>query len=306
MQHICIMKRTFNAAAISLILIAPFLTVALAADKLPVFVSIVPQKYFVEQIGGPRVEVSVMVKPGASPATYEPKPRQMAKLSQAKIYFAIGVPFENTWLPKFTAANNKMHLIRTDKGIEKIPMADHMGHVSEHASHNDGESQSKRDAKDPHIWLSPLLVKIQADHILEALVKADPANRNVYNTNHQNFIATLDAIHLALKQLFNDAAGGEFMAFHPSWGYFAQTYGLKQMPIEIEGKEPKPAQLKGLIEHARQNDIRAIFIQPQFSIRNAQLIAKAIKAEIIIADPLAENWPQNLVATAKKFKAAIK
>ena len=247
-----------------------------------------------------------MVKPGASPATDEPKPRQMVKLAQAKIYFAIGVPFENTWLPKFTAANAGMHLVRTDRGIEKIPMQDHQGHSSEHASHNNGEGRHEQGFKDPHIWLSPPLVKIQADHILEALVKTDPANRSAYYTSHRNFSATLDAIHLELKQLFNDAAGGEFMAFHPSWGYFAQTYGLTQIPIEIEGKEPKPAQLWDLIEHARKHDIRAIFIQPQFSTRNAQLIAKAINAQIIIADPLAENWPQNLVATAKNFKAALK
>ena len=300
------MKRSLTAATIGIILLALLSTTAFAADKLPVFVSIVPQKYFVEQIGGSKVEVSVMVKPGASPATYEPKPKQMAQLSQAKIYFAIGVPFERTWLPRFTAANKGMLVAHTDEGIEKIPMAAHNTQDSEPASHNAVGDHQEHDAKDPHIWLSPLLVKIQARHILEALAKTDPANQSTYYANHQKFIDEINNLHIELKQLFAGNKGSKIMVFHPSWGYFTRTYGLQQIPIEIEGKKPKPAQLRDLIEHARKYDIRAIFIQPQFSTRNAQLIAKAIKAEVIIADPLAENWPQNLSATAKQFKAALK
>ena len=102
-----------------------FLEIGIAADRIPVFVSIVPQKYLVQQIGKDLVDVQAMVQPGANPATYEPKPKQMVELSKAKIYFAIGVPFENAWLEKIVAANPKMTVVHTDDGIEKLAMAAH-------------------------------------------------------------------------------------------------------------------------------------------------------------------------------------
>ncbi len=267
-----------------------------AADRISVFVSIVPQQYFVEKIGGSRVVVTVMVKPGASPATYEPRPRQMAQLSRTAVYFAIGVPFESVWLEKIAAANPAMKVVHTEAGIKKLFMQ---------TGPHTGAGPRRPGIADPHIWLSPPLVKIQARHIADALQSLDPEHRSIYETNYQYFSNELDALHAELKQRFAARHGRSFMVFHPSWGYFAQAYGLQQVAVEIEGKNPKPAQLKKLIQNAAARQVRAIFVQPQFSTRTARLIANAVGAKVIIADPLAADWANNLRTVAAKIEVAL-
>lgn len=275
---------------------------ALANDRLPVFVSVLPQKYFVQQIGRDHVDVQVMVQPGASPAIYEPKPRQMAALAGARLYFSIGVAFESAWLEKIMAANPALTLVRTDGGIQKIPMATH--HHFGEAAHLEG--QNDHGILDPHIWLSPPLVKQQAGTILNALKAADPQHGADYEDNAREFIAEIENLDRALRQTFAGKQGLPFMVFHPAWGYFAQAYGLQQVPIEIEGKNPKPAQLQALIVQAREQRIRVVFVQPQFSVKRAQLVAREIGGQVAFADPLALNWLDNLRAVADKFKAALK
>lgn len=300
----------------------------LAADKLLTFVSILPQKYFVQQIGKDFVDVQVMVQPGASPHTYEPRPRQMADLSKAKAYFAVGVTFEDAWLNRIAAANPKMKVVHTDHGIKKLPMAPHPHHDDKDAEHQykgapeEGERHHAEDEHheadepghghhghgglDPHIWLSPPLVKIQARNILTALQEIDPAHRAFYETNFQKFVLQIDGLDVELNKIFAGRQGLQFMVFHPAWGYFAHAYGLTQVCVEIEGKDPKPAQLKTLIEHAREKGIKVIFVQPQFSIRNAEIVAREIGGQVAFADPLAEDWMANLREVAENFKAALK
>jgi zinc transport system substrate-binding protein len=277
-----------------------------AEDRLPVFVSILPQQYVVQQIGGAHVDAQVMVSPGASPATYEPKPRQMTALAGARLYFSIGVAFESVWLDKIMVANPAMTLVRTDAGIRKMPMATH--HHGEEA-HHEGEENHGEPAhdgiRDPHIWLSPPLVRQQAGTILNALTAADPSHSKDYETNYQHFVAAIDDLDRDLKTLFSGKEGLPFMVFHPAWGYFAQAYGLKQVPIEIEGKDPKPAQLRVMIENARTQGIRVVFVQPQFSVKRAELVAREIGGEVVFADPLALDWLANLRAVAGKFAAAL-
>jgi zinc transport system substrate-binding protein len=285
----------FLVAAIGAVILL-IIANAKAEKKLLVFVSIQPQKYFVQQIAGALVDVEVMIPAGADPHIYEPKPRQMAALSKARLYFAIGVqPFENTWLKKIASSSPDMTVVHTDRGIQKIPMATRQYKEDRHA----GEL-------DPHIWLSPPLVMKQAQTILNALLEVDPANRAVYEANYKAFISKLAALDAELKSVFAGKQGLQFMVLHPAWGYFARTYGLKQVPIEIEGKDPKPAQLKELIEYAKKNRIKIIFVQPQFSRRSAKLVAKEIGGQVVFADPLAADWPDNLREVAGKFNAALR
>ena len=326
------MNRRFTILYIFISMLFVYLGNGFASDKLPVFVTIAPQKYFVQQIGKDLVDVQVMVHPGADPHTYEPKPQQMVAISKAKLYFAVGIEFEEANLSKITAANPNLKIIHTDHGIEKLEMAAHHHHKDDHdndhteehhegdhheADHDNekgehhGEAEHDKDKHehaglDPHIWLSPPLVKIQARTILSALQEADPQHRSVYEANFKAFTAQIDQLDADLKKTFAGKAGLQFIVFHPAWGYFAHAYGLKQVPIEIEGKDPKPAQLKELIQHARENGIKVVFVQPQFSTKSAEVVAQEIGGQVVFADPLAEDWMANLRQVADKFQAALK
>jgi zinc transport system substrate-binding protein len=300
---------------------------ASAIDKIGVFVSIVPQKFFVEQIGKDLVDVHVMVKPGADPHIYEAKPQQMVAISKSQLYFAIGIEFEKANLKKIVSTNPKMKVIHTDHGIEKLAMAAHHHHDDAGGYHegehhkegdrdhekgeNHGAAEHKKDhheqiGLDPHIWLSPPLVMVQARNILTALQEADPAHHAVYEVNYKAFITMLVDLDGELRSVFAGKQGLQFMVFHPAWGYFAHAYGLKQVPVEIEGKEPKPVQLKELIQHARENKIKVVFVQPQFSTKSAKLVAREIGGQVAFADPLAEDWKANLQEVADKFQSALK
>lgn len=315
-----------NVIYIIICMLFAFCGNAFASDKLPVFVTIAPQKYFVQQIGKELVDVQVMVHPGADPHTYEPKPQQMVAITKAKLYFAVGVGFEKANLSKITATNPDLKVIQTDKGVDKLTMEAHHhhdGHKEESHDHvkdeHHGESEHEHHEEaaqdkdhhehaglDPHIWLSPPMVKIQARNILAALQEADPQHRRVYKANFKAFTSQIDQLDAGLKKTFAGKTGLKFMVFHPSWGYFANAYGLKQVPIEIEGKNPKPAQLKELIQLAREKGIKVIFVQPQFSSQSAEVVAREIGGQVAYADPLAEDWMANLRKVADKFQAALK
>jgi zinc transport system substrate-binding protein len=275
-----------------------------SASSIGVFVSIAPQKFFVQKIGGDLVNVSVLVPAGADPHTYEPKPRQIVALSKSALYFAIGIDFEKAWLQKIAATHPRMRIIHTEEGIAKIPMTDQHTHEGTHSKHSQ-KGRHDDGAPDPHVWLAPAAVRIQAAHILKALSEADPKNRAQYTAGYDGFLKELDALDGELKALFARRKGEQFMVFHPSWGYFAEAYGLEQVPVEIEGKEPKAAQLQSLIRRARERAVRVIFVQPQFSEKSAEMVAREIGGQVVRVDPLAENWDANLREVARKFRAAL-
>jgi len=279
-------------------------TMPVWASSVGVFVSIAPQKYFIQKIGGNLVNVSILVPVGADPHTYEPKPRQMVELSKSVLYFAVGIDFEKAWLKKIAATYPKMRIIHTDEGIAKIPMTDQ--HQQEGSIHkNDKKGQQHDGAPDPHVWLAPAPVKVQAAHILKALIEADPKNRLPYTAGYDAFLKELDALDGELKALFAGRKGEPFMVFHPAWGYFAEAYGLQQVPVEIEGKEPKAAQLQSLIRRARERGVKVVFVQPQLSAKSAEMVAREIGGQVVRVDPLAENWIANMREVARKFRAAL-
>ena len=280
-----------------------FVSPAFAENRLKVTVSIVPQKQFVQKIGGDLVDVTVMVLPGSSPATYEPRPRQMVKLTESKIYFAIGVPFESVWLRKFARSNPEMQIVATQTGIERISMQAHL-HDDKDRDHGRAVDHADRD---PHIWLSPPLVILQARNTLDAILKVDPANRKAYEANYRAFIMELVDLDLKISRLLADMGHNtRFMVYHPAWGYFARAYGLKQIPVEMEGKEPSPKELQQLIRNAKKDGIKTLFVQPQFSTKSANTIARAIGGRVVFADPLAVDWGKNLLRVAEQFKHVLK
>lgn len=258
-----------------------------STHRLHITVSILPQKYFLEHIGGEHVVVNVMVEPGASPATYEPKPQQLRALSKADAFVCSGVPFENAWLDRFAAANGDMLIVDTTQGIERMPMGLGTGNP------------------DPHIWLSPRLVKIQAQTIYEALVQLDPKHELAYQVNLDSFLADIDALDADIRRVLAGTENRKFIVFHPAWGYFARDYGLEMIPVEVGGQEPSPAELVALVSKAKDENIQVIFAQPEFSTKDAETIAKEIGGEVLLISPLASDWLNNMRQVANTFAEVL-
>jgi len=264
-----------------LLLIVLFTAITFA--QINVVVSIVPQKVFVNKIGGERVDVTVMVQSGASPHTYTPKPQQMKKLSRARLYLSIGVEFEKVWLNKFINQNQNMLVVDTSMDINKTTMHHH-----------------NEEELDPHVWVDPINVKVIAKNIYEALVKVDKANESYYKKNLESFLKEIDRVDQNIKTILKDTPKGTtFMVFHPAWGYFAKRYGLKQLSVEVEGKSPKMRALVKIIEKAKKEKVRAIFTQPEFSDKASKIISKQLNISVIKASTLSENWGENLQNLAK-------
>jgi zinc transport system substrate-binding protein len=282
-------------------------------------VSILPQKYFVEKITKDKFDVNVMVQPGASPHTYEPKTSQMKALSASKVYFATGVSFENVWLDKFKKNAKDTLFVDLSDGIEKLAMGkhehhdedEHEEHKDEHKAHehDDHEDEAKdnhdgEDGLDPHIWLDPVLVKIQAKNIYDTMAKIDAQNAGFYKANYEQFLKELDELDANLKTILAPFKDKAFMVFHPSWGYFAKRYDLLQIPIEMEGKEPKPNELVELIKDAKVHNIKIVFVSPQFSQKSANTISQNIDAKVATIDPMVSNWSEGLILTAKEIASS--
>lgn len=285
---------------LSLVLLLVCLCAAPAQAKLLAAVSIAPQAYFLKQIAGDRADVLVMVPPGVDAHTYEPRPRQLAALSKAAVYFAVGVDFERAWLPRFAAANPTMTIVETDAAVKKQPMVAH-GHGEKGEDHHEG------GALDPHVWLSPRLAKVLGAAMRDALVKADPAGAKDYAAGYARFAASCDALDAAIKKQFAGLPAGQhlFMVFHPAWGYFARDYGLTQEPIQQLGREPGPKAMAGLIRKARKEGVKVIFVEPQFSTSQAKTVAKAIGGTVVAINPLSEDWPASLRAAAKALRQGL-
>ncbi|WP_108062313.1 metal ABC transporter solute-binding protein, Zn/Mn family [Poseidonibacter lekithochrous] len=424
-------------------LIPLFLLINFTYAQTNIVVSILPQKTFVEKIGGEKVSVTNMVRPGSDPHSYEPKPSQMKEIAKADIYFPIGLEFENTWLTKFADQNKNMKFVEMTKNVEYIEMAKHSHHHHHdegHDSHEEGHHESelpyewagvfelqkgtytwsfskvegnyadprmkmliikankkdddlieayeeqaknvfannktktatnnssletnnsfytlsfdesknktifkvqikqagkylfftehmpiefeanehyfkdstKKDievltsvpeeahhGKDPHVWVSPKNVKIMAKNIYNTLVEVDSKNQEYYKTNYDNFIKEIGLTDIRIKSILSSLPrNSKFMVFHPSWGYFAKDYNLEQLVIEVEGKEPKPKILQKIIKEAKEENVKAIFTQTEFSDKSAKVIADELKIKVIKETPLAQNWSQNLIQMANSI-----
>jgi len=266
-----------------------------AAERMPVVVSILPEKCFVDRVGGAYTQVSVMVGPGQEPATYEPTPQQMAVLKAARVYFRIDVRFETVWMSRMQAVNPKMLVVDVAEGIKRRPI-DRAG--------EDATGKGTGPA-DPHVWNDPPLAKHIAARIRDTLASLDPAHKSVYERNYMQLAAELDALDAEIRKRLAPLKQRAFITFHPAWGYFADTYGLRQIPIENEGKEPGPRTLLEVIQEARRLGIKVIFVEPQFSRRSAEIVAHEIGGHVVAIDPLAEDYFENMRRVAAAFAEGL-
>jgi len=252
--------------------------------QLSVFVSILPEEYFVKRIGGDRVRVEALVRPGQSPETYEPTPQQMALLARTRIFFRIGVPFENGLIPKLIRSMPNLTIIDLREGLDLLELAG-----------------TQSGELDPHTWLDPLLVKKQARIIMKTLIRFDPEGAKLYRTNYQKFARDLETLNSRLLTILRPLAGRTVYVFHPAYGYFCRAYNLVQKAVEEHGKRPGGQRLAKLIEQARRDRVKVIFVQPQFSVKAAKTIAKAIGGTVVALNPLARDYITNMKTMARKM-----
>lgn len=259
-------------------------------DRIGVIVTLLPQVEFVEAIGGDRVEVTVMVPPGADPHTYELTPGQMKKVSRANLYAKVGsgVEFELSWADKLIAMNRDMRVVDCSQGIELIEgVGDHEGGM------------------DPHIWMSPRLAGIMVGNICLGLISIDPENRAYYEANRDAYLEKLEALDQEIRRGLAGIRNRTFMVYHPAFGYLAREYGLTMLPIEAEGKDPSAADLGRLIAQAKEQGIKVIFAEPQFNPQSARVIADEIGGRVILIDPLARDYLRNMRELADQLITAM-
>lgn len=270
------------------------------SDTLVVAVTILPQAGFVEAIGGDKVEVLVMVPPGASPHIYEVTPDQMIKLSRAKMYVKVGLPveFELAWMDKLIAANVSMRVVDCSEGIQVLEMDEN------HHDH-DHEQDHGHTGLDPHIWLSVRNAAIMVQNIRAGLALIDPANEAYYEKNCADYLEQLEKLDSQIRESLFEVENRRFIVFHPAWGYFARDYDLTQIAVEQDGKEPIVQYQVRLIEEAREHDIRVVFLSPQYPTKSADVIARAIGGRVVIIDPLAKDFIKNMQEVASAMKKAM-
>jgi zinc transport system substrate-binding protein len=245
-----------------------------AGDRIKVAVSILPQAEFAAQVGGDRVETVVLIPPGAQPHSYDPTPGQLSAVSAARLYAQVGsgLPFEQVWMEKIRALNPRMPVVDCAEGIQLVD-------------------------SDPHIWLSPRLAGVMVANICGGLVRLDPDHRADYERNRDRYLEALAELDRQLTRTLAGLPQKKFMVYHPSWGYFARDYGLEQVAVEEEGKEPTIQSMAELVEEARRQRISTLFVSPQFDDRSARTIATELGGRVIAVDSL----PRNYLETLRQF-----
>ncbi|MCD7933053.1 MAG: zinc ABC transporter substrate-binding protein [Tannerellaceae bacterium] len=260
-------------------------------------VTIEPQRYFAEKIGGDKFIINTVVPSGQSPETFDPSPQQMVSIGKSLAYFQIGyIGFEQAWMQPIRDNNPDMRLFDLSRGIELITDehdcgGDHHGDEHIHHHHHHGV--------DPHIWSSVSGAKVIAWNTLQAFIELDPENRQYYWQNYNNLMQEIENTGKEIEEILSDVSQRTFIIYHPALTYFANEYGLTQLCIEMDGKEPSPAQLKELIDVARKEHAKTVFIQQEFDQKNAELIAKETGCKLVPVNPLAYQWDKEMIQIAK-------
>ncbi len=252
------------------------------SDEKIITVSIAPFKYFVEAIADDDFTVNIMVPVGADPHIYEPFPDQITRLRKSLAYISNGyLGFEMIWLDRFYEINRTMKRLSLGDNINEL--------ISEH--HHEGDHV---EGADPHYWMSPKCGMEMALSIRNFLDELNPGNEERYDNNYQDLIKKIGEVDLYAEKLFADSQRKSFMIFHPNMAYLARDYGLEEISLEFEGKEPSSSRMKELIDRGRDEKLKIIFVQREYDTKNAKAIADEIGAEVKIIDPLSEDWLQSI------------
>ena len=259
-------------------------------------VSVLPHAWLVEEVGGERVAVAALVTPGQSPATYQPSDMQATEARRARVYFRTGVPFERgKWLTALEGSAENLRIADLRDGIELREIG---------GGHDDGHDHGP-EGMDPHIWLDPDLLAVQAGTVARVLTEVDPAGAEHYRARRKALLERLAGAKEEIASILSPLRGKPVHVFHPAWGYLLAPYGIEQVPIEIEGKDPSDSELTALVRRARDENIRVVFVQPQITGRAAGRVAEVIGARTVTIDPLAGDVLENIVRTARAISESM-
>ena len=274
-----------------------FLTFAILAPGVSVaqgvFVSIPPQAFLVNWLAGDVVQVEVLLPPGASPATYEPTPKQMAALDRSQLFLQIGTPFEGPVLAKIADLMPELRVVDCRIGVELEPIG---GDGHDHGS----------GLLDPHIWLDPQRMKTITDTTAKALHDLLPDQSLAIDERLAALHKALDDTDARVAEILAPLAGHTLLVFHPAYGYFTRRYGLIQRAVEVDGKAPSARRLATIVDDLRQQQVPALFVQPQFSRSAAERVAKALDCKLVELDPLAGDYLANLETMAERIAEALR
>lgn len=287
-----------------------------------VSVSIPPQVYLVERIAGPGVQVNTLVQGGESPATYQPTDRQVSQVLRSRVYFRIGVPFEHgRWLDAIRDSGALMKVVDLREGIAlryfggcshaetETGAHDSPGRkaaMQEASGPEEAEHDHAHEGADPHIWLAPVNLITMSRTIAKALGEINPVQADQYQARLDTLVSELEALHEELKKILSPYAGKCIFIYHPAWGYFCDAYGLVQVAIEFEGKEPSDEELSRVQEKMRATKAKVIFAQPQIAGKAVEAVAHAVGVKVVILDPLEADLLQNLRHAARTIADSFK
>jgi zinc transport system substrate-binding protein len=272
-----------------LLLVVPLLCGCVSQDEVPsgkirVAATIAPLGEFVEIVGGDKVVVTVIVPPGAEPHTFEPTPSQMREVAKADLYVMNGAGLE-FWMNKVLEVNKKMAIVDSSKGVALL-------------QENGGEM-------DPHIWISLRNAGLQVNNICSGLVLVDPTNKDYYTKNRDNYLQKLQSLDEELSRSFVSTKSKIFIVHHPAWAYFARDYGLEEVPLMENEKEPGPKYLGEVVDLAKKNNIITIFVEPEYNPKAAEVISREMNASIISLDPLAKNYLENMARAGREIAKSL-
>ncbi len=285
---------------------------ASAGDGKPVtvVVSLPAQKYLVERIAGDAASVTTLLQKGADPHSFEPTPAQMRAVAEARFYFTIGLPFEKAWLPRLAGSAPNLKVVDMTAGIKRLSSDEDAERAAElglrpHVEAHDGHDHDH--GEDPHVWLSPMLVRAMIPNIVKALAAERPDAAARFRAAAKTLDDELQALDAELAGVFAPFPKEKrvFLTMHPAWAYFAHNYDLVELSVETDGKEPGPADMKNIVDLARKLGLRTVFVEPQFPKAAAEAVAANIGANVVTIDPLAENLPEMWRATAAALAASF-
>jgi len=249
-------------------------------EKDTISVSIEPQRYFMEQIVGDKYNVNTVIPDGSNPETYDPSPSQMVNIGKSGIYFKIGkLGFEDTWLKNVMANSPDMKMVDCSVGIPVI-------HDGEH--HGD----------DPHIWSSPKTASLVVKNMFKGLTEYDKENHDYYLERYKNVEKMILGTDSIIRSKLAQSSSKAFVIYHPSLSYFANEYSLKQYSIESHGKSPSPQHMAQLIRQAKEDNVKVVFIQQEFDMKNAETVAKELNAKVVPVNPLSYDWQEEMIKIA--------